>query len=164
MQSKGFLCFCCWGGMGPGIADSVPLSGPTWPRGALAKRFTARYIYSKAIPSGFLNLLVTALELCSMHSKSAPETNSNAQSWVLCALGGRPDEDPAVFKDAFYFVLVSPPPGGPGEGPDCRFPLKIDDCLPVPAWIRRAMCFLLLFLPQAQLGLRLALAHRTKLR
>ena len=30
--------------------------------------------------------------------------------------------DPAVFKDAFYFVLVSPSPGGPGEGTDCHFP------------------------------------------
>ncbi len=31
---------------------------------------------------------------------------------------------PAVFQDAFDFVLVSPPPGGggPGGGPDCHFP------------------------------------------
>ncbi len=25
---------------------------------------------------------------------------------------------PAAFKDAFHFVLISPPRGGPGEGPD----------------------------------------------
>ncbi len=30
---------------------------------------------------------------------------------------------PALSKDAFHFVSLSvPPPGGPGEGPDCRFP------------------------------------------
>ena len=33
--------------------------------------------------------------------------------------------DPAVFKDAFYFVLVSPSPGGPGEGTDCHLSEEI---------------------------------------
>ncbi len=28
--------------------------------------------------------------------------------------------DPAVFNDVLYFVLVSPPPGGPEEGPGCH--------------------------------------------
>ncbi len=34
---------------------------------------------------------------------------------------------PAVFKDAFSVFLVAPPPGGPGEVPDCHFPQEIDD-------------------------------------
>ncbi len=27
----------------------------------------------------------------------------------------------AVLKTIFNFVLSTPPPGGPGEGPDCQF-------------------------------------------
>ena len=39
--------------------------------------------------------------------------------------GVRREVNPAVFKDGFYVVFVSPPPGGPGEGPDCHFPKEI---------------------------------------
>ncbi len=41
---------------------------------------------------------------------------------------------PAVFKDAFVFCLVSPPPGDPGEGPDWHFPA-------IPARIREEAYF-----------------------
>ncbi len=40
------------------------------------------------------------------------------QGLVCMPEGG---ELPSVFKDAFYFVLVSLPLEGPGEGPDCPF-------------------------------------------
>ncbi len=43
---------------------------------------------------------------------------------------------PAVSNEAFQFVLVPPPPGGPGEGPDCHFPKEIDDFGPISARIR----------------------------
>ncbi len=33
-----------------------------------------------------------------------------------------PPFDPALFKDVFDFVLVSPPPGGSGEGSGLSFP------------------------------------------
>ncbi len=55
--------------------------------------------------------------------------------------------DPAVFQDALYFVLLSPPPGGSGEGPDCHLSAGIDDCDPVPTQIRGGI-----FSPSAQLG------------
>ena len=48
---------------------------------------------------------------------------------------------PAVFDDAFDFVLVSPPPGGSGEGPDCHFPLEIGGLGPIPARIRGVIYF-----------------------
>ncbi len=34
------------------------------------------------------------------------------------------DQDPAAFEDPFYFVLLFPPPGCVGEGPDCHFVKK----------------------------------------
>ncbi len=43
---------------------------------------------------------------------------------------------PAVFKIAFQVVLVPPPAGGPGEGPDCHFPKEIDDLGPMLTRIR----------------------------
>ena len=48
---------------------------------------------------------------------------------------------PAVFEDAFYFVLVPPPPGGPGEGPDCHFPKGIVGLGRIPARIRGVIYF-----------------------
>ena len=54
---------------------------------------------------------------------------------------------PAVFKDDLYFVLVHPPPGGPGEGPDCRFPNEIVGFGPIPARIRGVSYLLFSFWP-----------------
>ncbi len=54
---------------------------------------------------------------------------------------------PAVFKDAFYFILVSHPPGGPGEGPDCHLLEGIEGFGPIPARIRWVMYFSFLFWP-----------------
>ncbi len=59
---------------------------------------------------------------------------------------------PAVFKDAFDFALVCPPPGGPGEGPDCHFPKEIGGFGPIPGQIRGETHLLLSFWPSAQLG------------
>jgi hypothetical protein len=42
----------------------------------------------------------------------------------------------AVFKDAFYFVHVSIPPGRVRGGPDYHFPKKIESVWPIPARIR----------------------------
>ncbi len=44
---------------------------------------------------------------------------------------------PAVCN-VFYLTLFMADlsPEGPGEGPDCHFPLHIDGCGPVSAWIR----------------------------
>ncbi len=39
------------------------------------------------------------------------------------------------------FVLGPPPPGVPGEGPDCQFPVGIRDLRQIPARIRRVMYF-----------------------
>ncbi len=44
---------------------------------------------------------------------------------------------PAVFKDVFYFLSRHPlPPEGPGEGPDCHFPMEIANFGPISARIR----------------------------
>ncbi len=55
-------------------------------------------------------------------------------SWA--APSGPPSIILAVIKDAFDFVLVSPPPWGPGDGPDCNFPKEIGCLGPIPARIR----------------------------
>ncbi len=49
---------------------------------------------------------------------------------------------PAVFKDGFDFALVSPLPGGSGEGPGCHFPKEIVLFGPIPARIRGETYFL----------------------
>ena len=51
---------------------------------------------------------------------------------------------PTVFTDAFYFVLVTPPPWGPGKGLDGHFPKETGDFGPTPAQIRG--CFLVFFI------------------
>ncbi len=40
-----------------------------------------------------------------------------------------------VLGGSAVFFLAPLLPGGPGEGPDCHFPMKIDDCGPVLARI-----------------------------
>ncbi len=46
-----------------------------------------------------------------------------------------------LFKGVFYVVLVSPPPEGSGEGPDCHFPGEICGFGPIPARIRGKLTF-----------------------
>ncbi len=48
-----------------------------------------------------------------------------------------PPPFPAVFKAAFYFILVSPPP----EGPDCHFPKEIIEFEPIWARVRGNIYF-----------------------
>ncbi len=48
-----------------------------------------------------------------------------------------------MFKDAFYFALVSPLPGGP----DCHLPKEIIGFGPIPARIRGETYLLFVFLP-----------------
>ena len=52
------------------------------------------------------------------------------------SLAPGPSPIPAVFKDAFYFVLVPLSPEGPGEGPDCHCPKETWGFEPIPAQIR----------------------------
>ena len=47
----------------------------------------------------------------------------------------------------FYFDLVYPPPGGPGEGPDSHSHWKIDDFGLAPARIRGVIYFEFVFWP-----------------
>jgi hypothetical protein len=56
--------------------------------------------------------------------------------------------DPAVFKDAFYVFLVSPPRGGPREGPNYHLPKQIEGFGLVPARIRGLYSFNCHFGPQ----------------
>ncbi len=76
MQSIWFLGFCFVGGLE--IIDFGSLPGLDRPRGAGKAsagapldldQFSARQTNSKAIPFGFLNPLVLALEIISIHSK-----------------------------------------------------------------------------------------------
>ncbi len=58
----------------------------------------------------------------------------------------------AVVLDAFYFVLVSPPPGGPGSGPDCHFPKEIEGFRPIPPRMRGGSILLIIILALSAVG------------
>ncbi len=60
---------------------------------------------------------------------------------------------PASFQNTFYVVLVSPPPGGPGEDPDCHFPKETEGFGPIPARIRRRKLMFYVVLALSAIGL-----------
>ncbi len=58
---------------------------------------------------------------------------------------------PAVSKDAFYFVLASPSPGGSGDG--SHFPKEVGGFGPVPAGIKGDRTFFIFSLALRAAGL-----------
>ncbi len=76
---------------------------------------------------------------------------------VECCLGGPYRHTiPWLFLRTFLnFVLgTPPPPGGPGEGPDCHFPKESVGLGPIPARNRGVMYFQLLFWPDTPSKIR----------
>ncbi len=66
---------------------------------------------------------------------------------VACLVASRLSYDPVGVKVVFYFVLVSPSPGGPWEGPDFHFLVTIAGFRPIPARIHGETYFSILFWP-----------------
>ncbi len=67
-----------------------------------------------------------------------------------------PNHTPVVFRIAFYVFLGPHPPGGPGEGPDCHVPQKIDGFGPVPARIRGVL-YIYIYVCYCYFGLKRSL-------
>ena len=50
---------------------------------------------------------------------------------------GYPVHTSQLYLRTLFNLFLSPlPPGGPGEGPDCHFPMEIGGVGPIPARIR----------------------------
>ncbi len=104
----------------------------------LADPGAARWVFLNSVPGTWPSLATSCCHTCP--GRSARFLSRGRRYFGLVRVYYQ-----AVFKDAFYFVLVSTPTGGPGGFPDCHFPSGIGGFGAIPARIRWKLVFTLNF-------------------